>query len=73
MSSVWLTHTHASSASSTVLPSQGAGPPFPTAAASEGAGPALLLSHSQGWLTCTFAIRASSTIELPRQGAGPSL
>ena len=72
MPSGWFTHTHAFSAISTVLPSQGTGPTYPRAATSKGAGPVLPLSHSWSWLPLAFAIRASST-ELPRQGAGPTL
>jgi hypothetical protein len=53
--------------SSTVLPSQGAGSTFPSAAAWEGL--LLLLSCSH---TLAMATKASSTI-FPKQGAGPAL
>ena len=42
----------------------------PKCCGQEGARPALQLTHPQGWLTCAFAIRASSTV-LPHETQGP--
>jgi hypothetical protein len=63
-----LTHTLASGASSTVLPSWCVGPTLPSAAAWGGLGQVSLLWDPWGWLTHNFTIRA----RLPRQGAGPA-
>lgn len=64
--------THASKTTFPVQPSQGTGPTFPSAAAYAGLGQLFLLSHSWGWPTHAFTIRASCTV-LPRQGAGSAL
>lgn len=67
----WLTFTHTSRVSSTVIPSQCTGP-LSQVLSLKGNGPALQLSHPWVWLTHASVITASYTVLL-RQCAGPNL
>jgi hypothetical protein len=65
--------TYDSEASSTMLPSWTKEcVQSPEGCSHQGIGPALLFSHPWGWLTCGFAVRASSN-EFLRRGTGLKL